>query len=171
MLKRIESVLDAYTGPWQAAYKSGRSCTDIVWCHRMLTSLVMQKEFNYSKMSIDMSSAFDTIKRQTILNLLNDAGCSEDDIRLVRFLLSGTILRVRINNVKSSEFESTLGSFQGDALSGKLFTLTLAGSLNHARIVSLLPSPPISENSMPCETAYADDLDYLFRDARTKIYF
>ena len=49
-------------------------------------------------MGIDMSAAFDTIKRSTILNLLADAGCSDDDIGLVRFLLSNTKIRVRVNN-------------------------------------------------------------------------
>ena len=52
-------------------------------------------------MGIDMSAAFDTIKRSTILNLLADAGCSDDDIRLVRFLLSNTKIRVRVNNTCS----------------------------------------------------------------------
>ena len=39
-LRRIEDKVDAYTGPWQAAYKKKRSCGDWVWCHRMLISLV-----------------------------------------------------------------------------------------------------------------------------------
>ena len=45
-------------------------------------------------MGIDMSSAFDTIKRSVILELLADAGCCEDDIRLARYLLSNTKLRI-----------------------------------------------------------------------------
>ena len=63
-------------------------------------------------MGIDMTSAFDTINRSTILRLLKDAGCSEDDVRLVRFLLANTKLRVKINSETSAEFESTCGAFQ-----------------------------------------------------------
>lgn len=84
-LRRIDDIIDTYTGPWQAAYKRGRSCADIVWSQRILTSIVLEKEFEYSKMGIDMTAAFDTIKRSTILNLLEDAGCARDDVRLVRF--------------------------------------------------------------------------------------
>ena len=114
-------------------------------------------------MGIDMSAAFDTIKRSTILNLLADAGCSDDDIRLVRFLLSNTKIRIRVNNTFSVVFETTLGSFQGDSLSGCLFTLVLAAALNHLR--TLIPFRPITpidpDTMMPLEKEYADDVNFL----------
>ena len=37
-------------------------------------------------MGIDMSQAFDTIKRGKILDVLEQAGCGEDEVRLVRLL-------------------------------------------------------------------------------------
>ena len=42
----------------------------------MLTAVVMEKHWSFYKMGIDMSAAFDTIQRSTILDLLHDAGCS-----------------------------------------------------------------------------------------------
>ena len=102
----------------------------------MLISVVYQKEWEYHKVGIDMSSAFDSIKRATILNLLVDAGCTEDDVRLVRFLLANTKLKFKVNHDLSTEFQSTNGSFQGDSLSGILFTLTLAGALIVERITT-----------------------------------
>ncbi len=93
-----------YTGPWQAAYKQGLSCADLVWSQRMLTSVVTRREFEYSKINIDMTAAFNTIRRQTIINLLIDAGCSRDDIRLVQYLLSNTKLKVTVNRAESGEF-------------------------------------------------------------------
>ena len=104
----------------------------------MLISVVMRKHHEFHKVGIDMSSAFDTIKRSTILRLLEDAGCAEDDIRLVRLLLSNTKIRVRVNNATSAEFISTNGSFQGDSLSGILFTLQLAGALYNVRAAASL---------------------------------
>ena len=101
-LRRIQHQVDNYTGPWQAGYKHGRSCSNLVWCQRMLTSVIMEKEWCFHKMGIDMSAAFDTIKRSTILNLLSDAGCSDDDIRLVRFLLSNTVIKIRVNSSYSA---------------------------------------------------------------------
>ena len=168
-LHRIQDNVDQYTGHTQAGYKCGRSCADIVWSQRMLVAVVMKKHWEFHKIGIDMSSAFDTIKRTTILNLLTDAGCSEDETRLVRFLLSNTKMKVKVNNAISSEFESLLGSFQGDCLSGKLFTLVLAGALHHLRaIVSIIthpiPNPPISDQGIPLESEYADDVDFLNED-------
>ena len=97
-----------------------------------------------------------------LLNLLHDAGCSEDDIRLVRFLLSNTRVRVRIDKTHSVIFETTLGSFQGDSLSGCLFTLVLAGALNHLRtLVPFRNSPPINPLTlMPEEEEYSDDVNF-----------
>ena len=161
-LHRIQDLVNHYTGPWQCGYKNGRSCADIVWSQRMLISVVLRKHHEFHKMGIDMSSAFDTIKRSTILKLLEDAGCSEDDIRLVRLLMANTKIRVRVNSTLSAEFVSTNGAFQGDSLSGTLFTLSLAGSLYHVRsVVVERPNPPISDTGMPVEWEYSDDVDFL----------
>ena len=160
-LKRIEYKIDQYTGPWQAAYKTGRSCSDLVWCQRILTSLVMKKQWSFYKMGLDMSSAFDTIKRSTILSLLAEAGCSQDEIRLVRFLLSNIKIRVKVESEVSIEFESSVGGPQGDSLSGKLFTLYLAAALYHLRAVTNRPTPPIADTGMPMESEYSDDVDFM----------
>ncbi len=58
----------------------------------------------------------------------------DDEIRLVRLLLSNTKLRVNVNGTMSVEFQSFLGAFQGDCLSGCLFTLVLAGALCDLRV-------------------------------------
>ena len=162
-LRRIQRQVDNYTGPWQAGYKQGRSCGDLVWSQRMLTAVVMERHWSFHKMGIDMSSAFDTIQRSTILNLLHDAGCSEDDVRLIRFLLSNTLIRIRVDSTYSVMFETTLGSFQGDSLSGCLFTLVLAGALIHLRaLIPFRNNPPMDMTTlMPLEDEYADDVDFL----------
>jgi len=128
-----------------------------------MIAVVMEKHWSFHRMGIDMSAAFDTIKRSTVLNLLADAGCSEDDTRLVRFLLSNTKIRIRVNKTFSVEFETTLGSFQGDSLSGLLFTLVLAAALNHLRTLTpWRPTLPFDPNTlMPLEKEYADDVNFL----------
>lgn len=160
-LKRTELKIDRYTGPWQAAYKRGRSCADLVWCPRLLTSLVLEKKCSFHKMDLDMSSAFDTIRRKTILLLLADAGCDDDDIRLVRLLLSNIKIRIKVKSEVSIVFESSIGGPQGDSLSGKIFTLYLAAALYHLRAVTSRPTPPISELGMPQESEYSDDVDFM----------
>ena len=126
----------------------------------MLISVVKNKEWEFSKMGIDMTAAFDTIKRKTILNLLIETNCGEDDVRLVRYLISNTKLQVRVGDALSTEFESSLGAFQGDSLSGKLFTLVLAGALNDIRRRLQKPTPPISTAGIPQEWVYAENVDF-----------
>ncbi len=116
-------------------------------------------------MGIDMSSAFDTIRRTSILELLVKCGCNEDEIRLVRLLLSNTKLRVNVNGTLSAEFHSLLGAFQGDCLSGCLFTLVLAGALCELRLTLSIsmdrPDPPITNLGLPLDSEYADDVDFM----------
>ena len=81
--------------------------------------------------------------------------------------MAETKLVVRVNNSVSAEFTSLVGAFQGDSLSGKLFTLYLAGALNHLRVLLLSFGrcvPPISEAGMPEESEYADDVDFFDTD-------
>lgn len=53
-----------------------------------------------------------------------------------------------------------IGAFQGDSLSGSLFTLSLAGALNNLRAILERPNPPFGENGMPLESEYVDDVDF-----------
>ena len=160
-LHRIRDKVDRFTGPYQSGFKRGRSCADIVWAQRMLVSVVMTKKWDFHKMGIDMSKAFDTIKRKRILDVLHEAGCNEDELRLVRSLLASTRLKVRVNSELSAEFETTIGSPQGDSLSPVLFTCYLAAALRSVRNRSTRPNPPVSEIGMPLEMEYADDVDFL----------
>ncbi len=112
-----------------------------------------------------MTSAFNTIRRQTAIDLLAEAWCTSDDQRLVQYLMSNTTLTVKVNKTFSPTFNYNLGAAQGDSLSGKLFTLNLAGGLNHVRAkLPTRPNPPIVENGMPVETGYADDVEYIDED-------
>ena len=118
-------------------------------------------EWEFSKMDIDMSAAFNTIVRKSVLETLIKARCTEDDTRLVRYLLSKTKLQVKIKNTISDEIESTLGAFQGDSLSGKLFTLVLARALRDVRATVERPSIPISIEWISDKWEYADDVDFV----------
>ena len=57
-----------------------------------------------------MSSAFDTIDRQTSLDILREI-IEEDELRIIRFLLRDTIISTRINGAtKEKPLESNIGS-------------------------------------------------------------
>ena len=73
--------------------------------------------------------------------------------------MSNTKLRVTVNKAQSGEFVINIGAYQGDSFAGKVFTLNLAGALNHTSAVQPRsqvlpasiprPNPPISDNGIP----------------------
>ena len=74
-LQRIRPKVDVFTGSSQSGFKQGRSCADIPWAQRMLILVVLTLQWDFHKMSIDMSHAFDIINREKILDVLSLAGC------------------------------------------------------------------------------------------------
>ncbi|XP_063695298.1 uncharacterized protein LOC134826737 [Bolinopsis microptera] len=165
VLNRIERAVENFTGPFQAAYKAGKSCADLFWAQSMLISVVMKKEFEWNKVSIDMSAAFNTIRRGTTIRLLEAAGCSRDDLRLVQYLMANTTLVVRVCSTDSEMFSFNIGASQGDSTAGKLFTLNLAGAVVHIRaVLPSRPNPPIADNHMPLKSGYSDDVKKIGED-------
>ena len=88
----------------------------------MLISVVLTHHWDFHKIGIDMSRAFDTINREKILDVLTLAGCDADDLRLVQILLAGTNITVCVRSSWCAWFRTTIGSPQGDSLSPVLFT-------------------------------------------------
>ena len=110
-----------------------------------------------------MSAAFDTIDRATLLDILETI-IEEDELRLVRFLLSNTCLNIRIGgNKEEKKFTSNIGTPQGDSLSPILYVVYLENALKEVR--PLLPQPVTeSEKTLPNEITYADDVDFITRE-------
>ena len=77
----------------------------------------------------DFSSAFDTIKRSKLIQIINEF-LEEDEIRMIRYLLSNTIVKPKINRASvETEFRSNIGTPQGDSISPILFTIYLEKAL------------------------------------------
>ncbi|GFS08575.1 endonuclease-reverse transcriptase [Elysia marginata] len=109
-----------------------------------------------------MSAALDTINRNKILTILEDI-LEEDELRLVRFLLSNTTLETRINKADIQapfNFNSNIGTPQGDGLSPVLFTIYLEHALRKTRTVIGDPTTKLEE-LIPREIAYADNVDFI----------
>ena len=120
---------------------------------------------NYADIEIDitrigMSAAFDTIDRKQLLQLLTNL-VTEDEKRIIQFLLSNTTLNVKISGANTEEpFLTNIGTPQGDSLSPVLFIIYLEQALKNVR--STLDSPSnTTEAHLPNEIAYADDIDFI----------
>ena len=79
-----------------------------------------------------MSSAFDTINRQKLMEIAEQI-LDEDSQRMLRVLLSETTVEVRIKGAESTSFPTNIGSPQGDSYSGPQFTMYFEQALEEVR--------------------------------------
>jgi hypothetical protein len=79
---------------------------------------------------IDYTHAFDSIKRNKIIDSLTQNKIPPKLIRLVKLTLENTTAMLKVNNAYTSEFRVESGVKQGDPLSLTLFSLVIDTVLN-----------------------------------------
>ena len=159
-LSRIRADVERYISPSQAGFRQNRSTADIVFCKRILASIVERFNTTIYVLGLDLRKAFDTINRTKLLDDMEQEKIGDaDGLRLVRYLLSGKALTVRVNEAQSAPFETAWGVPQGDGLAPVLFKVYLEAAPRMVR--DRLPARPSADNILPEETAYADDVDFI----------
>ena len=155
VLERIRDKVDNYLSPSQAGFRPNRSTGDIVYAHKWLIARVPKHRESYTILGIDMSSAFDTILRLKLLEILKDI-VNNDELKIIRLLLAETSLNITCDQ-KTTEVPTIIGTPQGDSLSPILFIVYLEAALRELR-------PLISPSNLihPNELVYADDCDIIF---------
>ena len=113
----------------QAAYQEGRSTTEHVlavklMCEKAITSL----DYKLYMKLLDMSKAFDTVRRKTLLNDLKQI-LDDDEYHMLSVLILDVRLKVRVGDCVGEEIIAEVGIAQGDCLSAVLFILYLAITL------------------------------------------
>jgi hypothetical protein len=111
-------------------------------------------------MFIDYTQAFDSIKRNKVLECLNQYNIPTKLQKLIALTLTGTNAIVKINN----EFTDVQTGFkQGDPLSATLFSIAMDCILNKMELTG-----NISTRLKQC-AAYADDIVITSRTAQVMI--
>ena len=153
-LQRISDKVDHFFSPSQSGFRRGRSTADVIWGHRWLVAKI-------EILGIDLSRAFDTIRRRKFLNVLHSF-LDTNNVRIIRLLLSETNITVRVDDALSAPFNTTVGPPQGDSLSPVLFIVYLEAALR--TLCGCLPRRPPADINLPCEAIYADDTDFISTD-------
>ena len=159
-LHRIRPHIEEYLSHSQSDFRPERSTSDVAWTHKWLAAKAKKEDVEIKITGIDMSAAFDTIDRQILLDIIERI-VEEDELRIIRFLLSDTVINTRINGAtKERPFVSNIGTPQGDSLSPVLFSVYLENALKEVR--TILPRPTNElEKTLPTDIAYADDVDFV----------
>ena len=107
-----------------------------------------------------MSRAFDTIDRAKLMTILKDeVQLDDDELRMCLSLLANTQLKVKIDEILSDSFATTIGTPQGDGLSPILFAVYLESALRQVRKEA---GPRRNEDAgLPLEAIYADNVDFM----------
>ncbi|GFR86817.1 very-long-chain enoyl-CoA reductase [Elysia marginata] len=129
VLERMRPHVEQYLSHSQSGFRPNRSTPDVAWIHKWLAAKVNIENIAIKIAGIDMSAAFDTINRETLLKILEDI-VNEEEHRITRFLLSNTIIDTKIiGATEKKPFFSNVGTTQGDSLSPVLFTIYLEHAL------------------------------------------
>ena len=168
VLTRIQPTVEEYLSHSQSAYRHDRSTSDIVWCHRFLTACVQKFQEEIMITGKYMTSAFDTKTFDSKLIEILESFLREDEIRIIRILLSNTTLDIKSSSNISKPFDTNVGSPQGDGLSGCLFTIylekalcTLHDRVDNNHVIGEHSYAVGSKSTLQDEYIYAEDTDLI----------
>ena len=81
----------------QAAYQTGRSITEQVFCMKIIAEkAIISQNYEIIIMMIDMSKAFDTVNRSKLMSFL-ERHLEPNEMRMMYILINELTLKVRIN--------------------------------------------------------------------------
>ena len=147
-----------YLSPSQSGFRRGRSTADVLFGYRWLCAKAQRQRVSIEFLGIDLSRAFDTIRRDKLIDTLKTF-IGESELRMIRLLLADTSLEPRLSTGDCHAFATSIGAPQGDSLSPVLFTVYLEVALRDLR--SRLPTRPIADSNLPLDVEYADDTDFI----------
>jgi len=80
----------------QAAYYQGRSTTELVFTFKVLAEkAITSKNYKIILRLLDMSKAFDTVRRSELFNILEEA-LEKDELHMMKILIEDVSLKARI---------------------------------------------------------------------------
>ena len=94
----------------------------------MADKAVISEKYDIYLLMLDMSKAFDKVKRATLMKDLKYI-LEEDELHMIYVLINNVKLRVRCQNETGNIIKTKIGVPQRDCLISVLFTLYLAKAL------------------------------------------
>nr|XP_042906426.1 uncharacterized protein LOC122270970 [Parasteatoda tepidariorum] len=162
LFKRLQPFADKAVGNYQCGFRPQRSTIDQI--HTLRQILEKTKEFNIRTfhLFIDFKAAYDSIKRDKLLEAMNEFGIPTKLVSLTRATINNVRCRIKIQSHLSEPFITERGLRQGDSLACLLFNLALEKCIRDS---GLNRGGSIWNRSLQI-LAYADDIDIIGRSER-----
>jgi len=122
---RLVDIVETELGDYQSGFRPNRSTIDNIFMIRQIIEKCYEYNIDIHNIYIDYTHAFDSMKRNKILNSLIQYKIPPKLIRLVKLTLENTTAKVKVHSVYTSEFGVESGVKQGDALCATLFSLVI----------------------------------------------
>ena len=140
----------------QAAYQPGRGTTEHVFALKILIEkAIVSSDYEINILLLDMSKAFDTIERDTLINDLSLV-LNRDELHMFYILLKDVEIEVKVESETGKSFITNIGSPQGDSASAFLFIYYLALSLKSELPPDTFTNIPSNEHDYSRQTSQKD---------------
>ena len=147
---RLVDTVETELGDYQSGFRPNRSTIDNIFMIRQIIEKCCEYNDDIHNIFIDYIYAFDSIKRNKILDSLTKNKIPSKLIRLTKLTLENTTAKV--NNTYTMEFRVESGVKQGDLLSPTLFSLVIDTVLKKLYLRCNIST------RLRQLTAYADDI-------------
>jgi hypothetical protein len=120
-------------GDHQCGFQRNRSTTHHIFCIRQILDKKWEHNEAVNQLFIDFKQAYDSVRRETLYNILVEFGIPKKLIRLIKMFLTEAYSTVWVSKNLSEMFPIRNGLKQGDALSTLLFNLALEYAIKRER--------------------------------------
>nr|VZH97019.1 unnamed protein product [Spirometra erinaceieuropaei] len=133
LLNRLNNHLEQGLLPEsQCGFRRHRGTTDMIFVARQLQEKCQEMRTHLYSTFVDLTIAFDTVNREGLWKIMQQFGCPERFIQMVRQLHDGMMARVTDNGAVSESFAVTNGVKQRCVLAPTLFSLMFSAMLMDA---------------------------------------
>ena len=123
LMMRTRSKLSPEFGKEQYGFREDTGTRNAIFMLRMLTERAVEMQKNVYVCFIDYTKAFDKVRHEELMNMLQDLEIDGKDIRLIRNLYWEQSACMKIDNQYSESINIKRGVRQGSVFSPDLFNL------------------------------------------------
>ena len=156
LLERFASERNQRMRPNQGGFRPGRGCIDQIFTLRRLLEHRYKNQQPTTALFIDFKTAFDSIDRDALWNIMIADGIPPKLVRLIKAYYTATTARVRVLGADSPTFSLTAGVRQICPMSPVLFNFAIDWIMNQATEVS--DGCWLSPECKMTDLDYADDI-------------
>ena len=151
----------------QAAYSPGRGASELILSFKLLAErAITSQNYEFHIIMLDMSRAFDTIDRASVLNNLKNV-LEPDEIHLISLLIKDVVLSVKCDNYIGRDFTTNVGSPQGDCASPLIFIFELSKALEKSKEIIKSYSNPNIIKAIKSDHTYCKRTEPVNEDKNT----